>query len=118
MKAATAPEAKQMMDEMPVMAMPAMDEAMPAFDELPAMDKAMPMPVSGIYGANAFCKLPSNTCSSPGVYDGICKKVPKVWTEKLDPVCGCDGRPCDNEGNVNSQGVGVAYKANVPVLIF
>ena len=58
-----------MMDEMP-----AMDEAMSAFNELPAMDEAMPMPVSGICGAIFH--------------------------------------------NVNSQGVSVAYKANVPVPIF
>jgi len=45
MKAATAPEAKQMMDEMPVMAMPAMDEAMPAFDELPGVAYKANVPV-------------------------------------------------------------------------
>ena len=74
MKAATAPEAKQVMDEMPAMVMPAMDEAMPEFDELPAMDEAMPMPVSGMTDTVWYITRKKCTCEGTITQEGEIRK--------------------------------------------
>lgn len=62
----------------------------------------------------SFCSTAAGQCPAAlgglNRKGGVCKIMPEMCTQDVDPVCGCDGKDYSNECAANTMGMSIAAK--------